>query len=111
MAKHTNPTATAAQILIERCDILATENLRGYSVEMGDHCLRLLSFNAGTGTGWAMSYRTGMVYLIVQTGEHNYRSGTVRVSVHAAHDSGRADGKLTFPQRTTGGYIAASLCA
>lgn len=111
MAKHTNPAADAAQILIERADILATENLRGYVVEMGDHCLHLLSFDCATGMGWALSFRTGMVYLVLQTGDKRYNSGVVRVSVHAANDSGRADGKLDFPHRTSGGYIAGTLCS
>lgn len=79
------------------------------SENRGTWNLPLLTFSEGT--GFARSERTGLVYRIVRSGRKIARNGMVRVAIFAAEDEGRADGALSFPNRTMGGYVNVDLLA
>lgn len=88
---------------------------RRYSVRVdasenrGTWHMPLLSFSEGA--GFARSEVGGLVYRIVRTGRMVARNGMVRVAIFAAEDEGRADGALSFPNRTMGGYVNVDLLA
>ena len=67
--------------------------------------LDLLRYDAEANVGYAVSFVTGQLYGFRVVGTKTYRRCMRRVAVYAAEDTGRADALLSFPERTTTGYV------
>ena len=107
MPKNANPIAISRQVRLSRDDILAGVDPRyaRWSVVLDGTAanLELLCFSRATGTGFAVSRHSGMLYLVVQTGDAKLSDWRVRVAVFAAHDDGTD--KLSFATERFGGVV------